>query len=145
MVGALVPAKVVMGNAGCAAPGRQPGDPHGGCGVCRHLVGVECRAVVAGVAVLELVDDVRREDMGLFDDADCGLGSIGLAVVVRDRTDVAACGGLTDGVGASLTTDGSNQGEGVFGGDVVIDAVRCGPVRQAGGVLGRRSCSGVPC
>ena len=113
LVGASVPSKVVIGKAVEACPG-QICDAHRGGAISRNLIGIEGGPVIAREAILELVNDVRREDMGLFDDADGGLRRIGLAVVVWHWTDVAARSGLADGSGAGLTPDGCRQCERVL-------------------------------
>ena len=88
---------------------RETGYAHRRCGIMRAPVGVEGRAVVTGVSIFELIDDVRRKDVGLFDDADGRLRCEGLAEVVGDRADVASGGRLADWIGAGLATDGRDK------------------------------------
>jgi hypothetical protein len=45
----------------------------------------------------------------LFNDAHCGLGRVGLAVVEGDGSNVAARGGLTDGIRTGLAANGRNE------------------------------------
>src|ERR1700733_15894951 len=65
-------------------PRGQARDALGSCRIWRKLIGIERRAVIAGVAVFELINKVRREDVNFFNHTYSGLGSIRLTVVVRD-------------------------------------------------------------
>ncbi len=105
-------------------------------GICRRLVGIEGRTVVAGIAPLDLVDEVRGEDVRLFDDAHRGLGGVGLAVVEGNRPDVAARGGLADGIRAGLTSIGKDEGERVRRSGQEVNAIRGGPIDETRGVGG---------
>src|SRR5580704_4094739 len=96
-------------KSSCSLSGRQPRYTLGRCSVSGCLVGLESRPVIAGVSPLELVDDMRREDVGLLDDTYRCLWCEDLAVVVRNRADIAPCGCLAGRVGTCLATDGCHQ------------------------------------
>ena len=75
-----------------------------------------------------------REDVRLFDNADRRLGRVGLTVVEWDRSNVAARGGLANGIGTGLAAYGRDQRERVPRIDEVVNAVRCGPIDEPRGV-----------
>src|SRR6202008_2660531 len=61
------------GEATCGLTSGEASDSQRGRSIGWREVGIEGGTVVTGVSILELVDDLRREDMGLFDDANRGL------------------------------------------------------------------------
>ena len=89
------------------------------------VVGIEGRSVITRISPLDLVDDIGREDMRLFNGPDRGLGCVGLAVVVGDWTYVAARGGLTHGHRAGLATHRTEYRERVVRIDCIVDAGSC--------------------
>ncbi len=70
--------------------------------------------------------------MCLFNDTDSGFGGVCLSVVVRHGTNVATYGVLSYGVGAGLTANSSNQGQGVFAVDDIVHTIRRRPIHEPG-------------
>src|SRR5581483_7464593 len=110
--------------------GGKSSDTHLRCREGGAFVGVDRRAVVSRESVFELVHEMRRKRMRLFDDPDSGLRRIRLSVVVGNRAGIAPGGRLSHRNGARLTPEGRYQGQDVFRADVVVDALSCRPIGE---------------